>query len=524
MKKIYLLSLVIIVAGMVALQSFETKGDPKKAKKAKKIVKDFLTDLKRIEGGTFLMGKPWESSNENFPNIYTTDSLWLATPLMQTVAVPSFYMGAKEITNKEYRQFVTWVRDSIAHAMLGHTVEYDDGSQGVDWDQELDWYPGGELDGMFYQGDEQFAGKRELDVRQLVFDYQYYDYTSAARDFDATTDYVNNSREKFNRADYIKKDAIRVYPDTLSWTRDLPKSYSNSMLQYYFSDPSYDDYPVVGISYNQAMAYCYWRSNEMKKQLTLAGYKGDFHFRLPTETEWEYAAIGAEEGSIEDIANYPSYPWNGNTLKKEGIYQANLGPIIDNKGNWLKHYPELKNELSQRDTEHYIFTAPTASFPANANGLYDMAGNVAEWVLNRVMPPNHETWSLKSNVSGRYLNYKKYKEPSWFAMDSIGYVQFVLAAWQQEGFDTKKGSTTRTQRIDPTIKLGWHDLQLSLAEDEYNRPLNYIVKGGSWAHEPRYLASASRMAVARNSNYSWMGFRVVMTTSMTSEQLKKWIK
>ena len=99
------------------------------------------------------------------------------------ISIQGFFMDDTEITNNEYRQFVNWVRDSIAHIQMGHTVEYQNGVQGVDWEQELSWAPGGELDGMFYQGDEQFGSKRNLDIRQLVFDYQWYDWRSAARDF-----------------------------------------------------------------------------------------------------------------------------------------------------------------------------------------------------------------------------------------------------------------------------------------------------------------------------------------------------
>ena len=118
------------------------------------------------------------------------------------ISIQGFFMDDTEITNNEYRQFVNWVRDSIAHIQLGHTREYPGGVQGVDWDQEVSYEPGGELDGMFYQGDEQFGGQRNLDVRQLVFDYQWYDWKGAAQDFSWADDYNRASKEKHNRADY----------------------------------------------------------------------------------------------------------------------------------------------------------------------------------------------------------------------------------------------------------------------------------------------------------------------------------
>ena len=137
------------------------------------------------------------------------------------VSIQGFFMDDTEITNNEYRQFVQWVRDSIAHVMLGHTVEYPGGVQGVDWEQDLDYTPGGPLDAMFYQGEEQFGSSRNLDIRKLLFDYQWYDWKRAAQDFSWSDDYNRHSSEIHNRAAYINKDSVRIYPDTLVWIRDL---------------------------------------------------------------------------------------------------------------------------------------------------------------------------------------------------------------------------------------------------------------------------------------------------------------
>lgn len=267
------------------------------------------------------------------------------------VSIQGFFMDDTEITNNEYRQFVEWVRDSIAHMKSGNTQEYAPGVEGVDWLGELDWEPGGQLDEMFYQGEEQFAGQRNLDVRQLVFDYQWYDWKNAAQDFDWKTDYNRHSKKKHNRADYIKRDSIRIYPDTLVWVRDFSYSYNEPMTRNYFWHPAFDDYPVVGIAWKQAMAFSYWRTclwNTYEEVNTE-------DFRLPTEHEWEYAARGGHD--------LVPYPWGGPYIRNaKGCLLANFKP---GRGD----YP----------SDGGLYTVRADAYFPNDYGLYNMAGNVAEW-------------------------------------------------------------------------------------------------------------------------------------------------
>jgi gliding motility-associated lipoprotein GldK len=267
------------------------------------------------------------------------------------ISIQGFFMDDTEITNNEYRQFVYWVRDSIAHVQLGHTLEYPGGVQGVDWEQELNYAPGGELDGMFYQGDEQFGTQRSMDVRQLVFDYQWYDWKGAAADYSWSDDYNRFSKEKHNRSDYIKKEATRIYPDTLVWVRDFTYSYNEPMTRNYFSHPAFDDYPVVGIAWKQANAFSYWRTNLWN------GFEevNTEDFRLPTEHEWEYAARGGRE--------LAPFPWGGYYVRNtKGCLLANFKP---GRGD----YP----------ADGGLYTVKADAYFPNDYGLYNMSGNVSEW-------------------------------------------------------------------------------------------------------------------------------------------------
>lgn len=389
---------------------------------------------------------------------------------------------------------------------------------------------GGGLDVMFLQGDERGEGKRQLDIRQLNYDYEEYDYHEAATNFNWANDYERNRKTLYNNADFIKRRNVRIYPDTLVWVRDLGNQYNSLFAEHYFSGSAYDDYPVVGIAYYQAKAYCAWRTKYLKKQLKLAGYEGyDFEFRLPTESEWEYAAIAQSHypNTPINMKDYPTFPWDGNELKKEGAFLANFGPIKDKNGNWVKFYPESLAGNKKMPIENYLFTAPCGSFPPNENGLSDMAGNVAEWVMDQVLPPIHGGIQKEDAPIDylRYLNSNHQPKIDW-RIDSSTFVNYVLAVWQQNGIDTTVGSVSRTEQIDPAIRLCWHDVRLSKEEldAKKNGSFRYIAKGGGWIHEPKYLACGSRMAINEGDTHSWLGFRVVMKTTVSLEKVKKWLK
>lgn len=135
--------LLLVITGCFTLGGFLQSSQIYKSPSAKKIIKELLQGFKYIDGGSFIMGKPWDFEDAALASIEAIDTLLLRANRTQLTSVSSFYMGEIEITNKEYRQFVKWVRDSIAHVMLGHTKEYRDGQQGVDWKQPLDWSEGG---------------------------------------------------------------------------------------------------------------------------------------------------------------------------------------------------------------------------------------------------------------------------------------------------------------------------------------------------------------------------------------------
>ena len=156
-------------------------------------------------------------------------------------------MDATEITNNEYRQFVDWVRDTIAHVLLGQ-VKTGEGQDYVDWKQKINYgdpATSEKLDAMIYRPEDRIWGRKDIDVRKLVYHWEKYDLKAAAMD-----------KGKSPRSQFIEKRDIAIYPDTLCWIRDFSYSYNDPMAKMYFYHPAFDNYPVVGVNWNQATAFC----------------------------------------------------------------------------------------------------------------------------------------------------------------------------------------------------------------------------------------------------------------------------
>jgi formylglycine-generating enzyme len=311
----------------------------------------------------------------------------------KTITIGGFYMDDTEITNNEYRQFVHWVRDSIAHILLGDVYEDDLGNERIDWSFDID-FRDELLDEMFYQGEDVMYGKRELNVSKLEFEYSWIDMKAAA-----------NNKEGASRSQFIKKDKLPIYPDTMVWIRDFSYSYNEPMTRNYFWHPAYDDYPVVGVSWRMARAFSHWRTkiwNDFAEgQLDSEG------FRLPLEAEWEYAARGGAQQGL--------YPWGSYYLRNaKGCLLANFKPgrgdYSDDGGAW---------------------TVPVGSYYANDYGLFDMAGNVAEWTLT----------AFSENAYNFYHDFNPDYRYDAEATDPESYKRKVVrgGSWKDVGYFLQNG-------------------------------------------------------------------------------------
>lgn len=290
----------------------------------------------------------------------------------KSVTVAGFYMDDTEVTNNEYRQFVYWVRDSIAHVSLDHVFETADGESYIDWENyPLDYSKESpdaeELDFLYYSEEDRLNGKKEVDVRQLKYTWDWIDRSKLAG---------MTAEEAYNkRSELISRDTVQVYPDTLVWMRDFQYSHNEPMAEGYFSHPAYDNYPVVGVTWDQARAFSNWSSkfwetsradhSAKKKKSKIEILNDAPHFRLPTEYEFEYAARGGRISS--------TYPWGLNYLRNnKGCLLANFKP---GRGNYA--------------LDGGFYTVEVAHYNPNDFGLYDMAGNVSEWTETAFMENAH---------------------------------------------------------------------------------------------------------------------------------------
>ena len=309
------------------------------------------------------------------------DDLKTAASSSKRVTVESFWMDDTEITNNEYRQFVYWVRDSIARKMLGQSypdfLNTEDARGNpladptINWNEKIDWRDADyqmALRDLYIPEEERHNFRKEIDPRKLVYEYFWVDYKQAARrqnsyNFEKRQyegEVVNQQGQTVpiaNRSSFLMQETVPVYPDTLAWIRDFTYTYNEPYTLKYFSHVAFDNYPVVGVTWKQARAFCNWRTDLQSEFSTRLNEAPAHSYRLPTETEWELAARGGRTNAV--------YPWGSYYTRNDaGCFMANFKPL---RGNYVSDSPSTTN------------TMKVGNFDPNDFGLYDMAGNVAEW-------------------------------------------------------------------------------------------------------------------------------------------------
>lgn len=175
---------------------------------------------------------------------------------------------------------------------------------------------------------------------------------------------------------------LATLPDTLVWREKL--AYNEPYVQYYYRHPAYKEYPVVGISYEQAIAYCKWRTERVKTNLAIKKdfIHQNFEYRLPTKSEWEKLA----ETSISFL--------NNNGKNEKGKYMFNFVHPLPN-GDCMSE-------------DNVDVTSPVFAYWPDKFGLYNMLGNVSEMVLEKGISKGG-SWRnrLEDCRVGKNQNYSK---------------------------------------------------------------------------------------------------------------------
>ncbi|MEI7802592.1 MAG: SUMF1/EgtB/PvdO family nonheme iron enzyme [Bacteroidota bacterium] len=293
----------------------------------------------------------------------------------KSISIQGFFMDETEISNNEYRQFVEFVKDSIAHKILGGDYLIDDNA--VNWHEKIDWEDEevqDNLASMYTPENQRILGRKEINTKLLNYVYYWVDFKTAAKEENRTSG-SNPHNSDFDRSSVIMSEIVNVYPDTLCWVHDFTYSYNEPMTRNYFWHPAFDNYPVVGVDWKQVTAFSKWRTRFWNDFRTELGDVINDEFRLPTESEWEYAARGGRDIS--------PYPWGGPYMRnKKGCILANFKP---GRGD----YPD----------DGGFYTVKVDAYFPNDYGLYNMAGNVSEWTSTAFYENSYSfVWDLNPDI------------------------------------------------------------------------------------------------------------------------------
>jgi gliding motility-associated lipoprotein GldJ len=243
------------------------------------------------------------------------------------------------------------------------------------------------------------------------------------------------------------------------------------------------------------------------------------NFRLPTEAEWEYAAYGLKGNTYDErVIERRVYPWNGSNVrmsdpKHMGQMRANF---VRGRGDFMGVSGSLNDGAD--------YTAPVFSYAPNDFGLYNMAGNVSEWVLDVYRPLTFEEAYGMNPFRGNVYMTKVLDEDGKAAeKDSLGRIRFQEMTPEQlanrRNFTKADNRNFRDGDFESTIADDW----MALAEEEGNTTdLVYtpqtsaitdnsrVIKGGNWTDRAYWLAPAGRRFLDQDRSEPWLGFRCAM--------------
>lgn len=523
---------IIITVLFIFLGFISYSNDNKRTKIDKQAIN---TIQKLIPECEYFEGQPFKNndfSQQHYKYTSADSTFIFVNNLSKTwYEVNSFFMKKTEVTNNEYMEFIVWVRDSIARTLLSkHDPNYlcKDGKS-LNWDIPLKWDNTTVLSNIILKPEERFCAEEFIRADSL-----FYTYTNETE---------------------AKK--INIYPDTLCWVRYNIHPQIYRMAEAYLSNTEYKNYPVVGVSYNQALAFCDWKTKQFKNKHPNI----QLEFYLPSELEWLFAATCNIDykSFIEDV------------LSIEKIENNPLDVFFNSNTSGLETKTGLK--VIPNCNDGYIFTSPTKSYPPNSCNIFDLQGNVSEWTSTNFELKDF-IFVKKSSINNLIMPYiiNKPSELSFIKTPDIDYSTINNALQLVEYYSKQKNvciclnnnnlnvsysipidvslinnienfKTDLRHKMGKAIKNENHtnylffnnNSGLEISHETINRILNeelrtfydtfftideilgeikftsyekrMIVKGGSWAHPATHTDYDFFQHYAPNTQYPFLGFR-----------------
>lgn len=444
---------------------------------------------------------------------------------------------------------------------------------------------------VFVEGGTFTMGQTEEDVmgdwnnipRRVSVPSFYIDRTEVANIH--YREYIHWLNRVFDPTDPVNVPILeRALPDTLVWRSEL--SYNEPMVEYYFRHPGFNEYPVVGVTWQQAKDFCLWRSDRVNEGLLVSkGYvnkanlqggaqQGEDNFttksyllglytpppgkamqskkgqppmspsiesgvmlpdyRLPFESEWEYAAYGlinqnprpsAKEGKRgEELqSNKQVYPWSQNV---NGLRDTRHGSW---QGMFLANFKRGSGDnagVAGGLNDRAFYTAPVNSFYPNGFGIYNMAGNVSEWVEDTYRPLSTLDFDdMPAPFRGN--KYQKLYVADSTTMDpTVRYERDSTGRVKMADVTDKESQNRRNYQRGNVIDFLDGD---SLSQSSYGYGVTTLIhpekskvyKGGSWNDRAYWLSPGARRFLEEDQALSTLGFRCAMNRMGSPEGNKR---